>query len=167
VGLEFANALATNIASSQLQNNPGRLAALVRHPFVTGAVIIVLLSIVGVIMWRFFEEESATAEIDVSKEVERAVEALAVKLRGDALEWEALHMIDRPAPLPVQWNNAPDPLVAPWSAIRRNRDKTSPLALGGSIGQIAEIFARVPSGRLVVLGGRGSGKTVIASRFML
>lgn len=118
-------------------------------------------------MWRYLEEESATAEIDIPKEVERAAEALAVKLRNQALDWEALHMIDRPAPLPVQWNNAPDRLAAPWSAIRRNWDNTSPIALGGSIEQIAEIFAKVPSGRLVVLGGRGSGKTVIASRFML
>ena len=76
-------------------------------------------------------------------------------------------MINRPAPIPVRWDNAPDRLIAPWSTIRRNRDNTSPLDLSGSIEQIAEIFARVPSGRLVVLGGRGSGKTVIARRFIL
>lgn len=167
VGLEFLNSLAANIGSSLLQNNPGRLGPLVRHPFLTGAGLIVVIAIVGVIMWRYLEEESATAEIDIPKEVERAAEALAVKLRNQALDWEALHMIDRPAPLPVQWTNAPDRLAAPWSAIRRNWDNTSQIALDGSIEQIAEIFAKVPSSRLVVLGGRGSGKTVIASRFML
>jgi len=165
--LEFLNSLAANIGSSLLQNDPGRLGPFVRHPFLAGAGIIVLIAIVGVFMWRYLEKESATAGLDIPKEIERATEALAVKLRNQALDWEASHMIDRPVPLPVQWDNAPDHLSASWSAINRNSDNASPIALDGNIGQIAEIFARVPSGRLVVLGGRGSGKTVIASHFML
>ena len=165
--LNFTNNLASNIGSSQLQSNPGRLAALVRNPFAIGAGIIVIGAVLSVVIWLASEKESGTAEIDTSKEVERAVEALAVKLRYNTYESEALHMINRPAPIPVRWDNAPDRLIAPWSTIRRNRDNTSPLDLSGSIEQIAEIFARVPSGRLVVLGGRGSGKTVIARRFIL
>lgn len=42
-----------------------------------------------------------------------------------------------------------------------------PLALGGQLNDIAAIYARIPSRRLVVLGEGGSGKTVLAVQFTL
>lgn len=74
-----------------------------------------------------------------------------------------------PAPLPVRWHPATGELRDHWANIRLLPAGVSaePLALAGRIEQLAEIYRRVPSGRLVLLGPAGAGKTVLASRLAL
>ena len=82
---------------------------------------------------------------------------------------EELRRIQDPFPLPVSWEVAPDDVMDHWANIRRVMpgESASPLDLGGRLPEIAEVYRRIPSGRLVVLGRAGSGKSVLAARFVL
>ncbi|WP_331769182.1 helix-turn-helix domain-containing protein (plasmid) [Embleya sp. NBC_00888] len=74
-----------------------------------------------------------------------------------------------PFPLPIRWQPVPDDLADHWDNIRRvpPGGSASPLDLTGDLTEIADVYRRVPSGRLVVLGRAGSGKTILTLRFVL
>jgi transcriptional regulator with XRE-family HTH domain len=82
---------------------------------------------------------------------------------------EELRRIQDPFPLPVRWQLAPDEVLDHWENIRRvlPGESATPLELAGRLPEIAEVYRRIPSGRLVVLGRAGSGKSVLAARFVL
>ncbi|MER7516529.1 NACHT domain-containing protein [Streptomyces sp. NPDC126499] len=75
-------------------------------------------------------------------------------------EEQARRLYD-PAPLPVRWHwvDRPLPEHAPDA-------RAEPLAPGGSLDDVRHAF-RTASNRLVVLGGAGAGKSVLAARFVL
>lgn len=82
---------------------------------------------------------------------------------------EELRRIQDPFPLPVRWQRAPDDVMDHWENICRvsaGASATS-LDLAGRLPEIADVYWRIPSGRLVVLGRAGSGKSVLAARFVL
>ncbi|RLU79716.1 XRE family transcriptional regulator [Streptomyces griseocarneus] len=74
-----------------------------------------------------------------------------------------------PFPLPIRWQPVPGDLADHWDNIRRVPPEGSagPLDLAGGLTEIADVYRRVPSGRLVVLGRAGSGKTILTLRFVL
>ena len=82
---------------------------------------------------------------------------------------EELRRIQDPFPLPVGWQLAPDDVMDHWENIRRVSPGASatPLDLAGHLPEITDVYRRIPSGRLVVLGRAGSGKSVLAVRFVL
>ena len=82
---------------------------------------------------------------------------------------EELRRIQDPFPLPVRWELAPDGVLDHWENICRVMPGGSaqPLDLAGRLPEITEVYRRIPSGRLVVLGRAGSGKSVLAVRFVL
>lgn len=96
---------------------------------------------------------------------EQLAKAVAVRWRREADDRRVLD----PFPLPVRWWTAPQPLTDHWANIRRVPAGTTddPLDLVGQLSQIAETYRRIPSGRMVVLGRAGSGKTILALRFVL
>jgi hypothetical protein len=49
-----------------------------------------------------------------------------------------------------------------WQNIRRTPDCADPIRLAGEGDEIVEVFNRLPSRRLVVLGRAGAGKTTWA-----
>src|SRR5215831_14536199 len=91
-----------------------------------------------------------------------------------------LRRLNYPYPLPVSWTAA-DPIVMDsWDLLielashRAGYPKmtpgawaTSPDDLAGSGAELAGVLARVPTGRLVVLGEPGSGKTMLMIRLVL
>jgi hypothetical protein len=100
--------------------------------------------------------------------LEHVAENLAQKVRRQWDREEELRQIHDPHPLPVRYRN--DETVRDhWANIRRTGPGSDPgpLALGGSLEGIARTYASVPSGRLVILGEAGSGKTILAVRFVL
>src|SRR5262249_9643400 len=102
-------------------------------------------------------------------------DGLAARLRSQwAREAEARGLND-PYPLPVAWTAADAPLAgdldalkklatsgAGWSASSRENWAKGPEDLaGGGDRKVADALAVVPTGRLVVLGEPGSGKTML------
>ncbi len=92
---------------------------------------------------------------------------LAATVRAQWRQEERALGVHDPYPLPVRWTNAPPDLVDHWPTIHRDPDREEPVDLAGTLDHLAEVYAAVPSGRLVVLGGPGSGKTVVTTRFVV
>ncbi|GAA3885103.1 NACHT domain-containing protein [Streptomyces sedi] len=99
-------------------------------------------------------------------------------------QWEkevALRRLNDPYPLPVRWRAASAELLEPWTSIVRlattgvgrasamspSAWAAEPQALSGTDGELVDVLARVPTGRLVVLGEPGSGKSVLLVRLVL
>jgi hypothetical protein len=72
-------------------------------------------------------------------------------------------------PLPVRWHHAPEALMDHPANVHRVPAGTTPepLDLTGELDRIVEIYQLIPSGRLVILGQAGSGKTILALRFVV
>ncbi|WLW53334.1 NACHT domain-containing protein [Streptomyces sp. YU58] len=97
--------------------------------------------------------------------------AAALLARTTAATWkreEKARRLYDPKALPVRWRTVNDPALRDrWPTIRRDGEDT-PLALDGRFENILRTFQKVEahSGRLVILGGPGSGKSVLAARLV-
>ncbi|GAA3189847.1 MULTISPECIES: helix-turn-helix domain-containing protein [Streptomyces] len=98
-----------------------------------------------------------------------AAEQLAAAVAARWRREEEQRQVQDPFPLPVRWRAAAEELADHWANIRRLPPGAAagPLALDGRLDGVAALYRRLPSGRLVVLGRSGSGKTVLALRFVL
>ncbi|MEU9126217.1 NACHT domain-containing protein [Streptomyces sp. NPDC048506] len=96
--------------------------------------------------------------------LDAAAERLADALGEQWGREERLRRLQDPVPVPVRWSNALPRLADHWSNIG-NAD--GPVDLSGGLDDIEAVFERVPSGRLVVLGKAGAGKSVLMLRFVL
>jgi transcriptional regulator with XRE-family HTH domain len=95
-----------------------------------------------------------------------AASQLAYELRARLRREEEQRQIHDPVPLPVRWGPVPDELIDSWRNIRKGEAAT-PLDLRGELDDIVGVYRKLPSGRLVVLGRAGSGKTILTIRFVL
>jgi hypothetical protein len=110
-----------------------------------------------------------------------AADGLAIAVGA---QWEAEAQIRRlndPYPLPVSWDAADLSLIDPWGSLVRLATSgagrrhppaahtwaAGPDGLTGEGGELVEMLARVPTGRLVVLGEPGAGKTMLMVRLVL
>jgi hypothetical protein len=82
---------------------------------------------------------------------------------------EAHRRVHDPVALPVRFHPASAEVADHWTNVRRLPAGAiaEPLVLAGRIEHLAELYRSVPSGRLVILGPAGAGKTVLASRLAL
>jgi transcriptional regulator with XRE-family HTH domain len=94
---------------------------------------------------------------------------LAYELRTRLRRDEERRQIHDPVPLPVRWHPAPAELIDSWTNIRMARpgEQVGPVALDGQLDRIVSVYKGIPSGRLVLLGRAGSGKTILTMRFVL
>lgn len=90
-----------------------------------------------------------------------AADALANAVLARWRREEEQRQVHDPVPLPVRWTAAPDELRDSWANIG------GPLDVDGQLDRIVETYQRIPSGRLVVLGRAGAGKTILTTRFVL
>ena len=111
-----------------------------------------------------FRPESA-----FERRLAEATDDLAHAVAAGLSREEELRRIQDPFPLPVRWQVAPDDVMDHWENIRRVSpgESAKPLDLTGRLPEIADVYRRIPSGRLVVLGRAGSGKSVLAARLVL
>ena len=90
-----------------------------------------------------------------------AVEILKAAVEARWRREEEQRQVHDPVPLPVRWDAAPADLRDSWLNIGGE------VELAGRLDQVVEVYRRVGSRRLVVLGRAGSGKTVLTTRFVL
>ena len=99
-------------------------------------------------------------------------------------QWEAearIRRLNEPYPLPVSWAAADSALTDAWDSLVRlacsgagwpppppvGTWATGPDDLAGKDRDLIEVLPRVPTGRLVVLGEPGAGKTMLMVRLVL
>ncbi|MFJ1754821.1 helix-turn-helix domain-containing protein [Kitasatospora sp. NPDC088134] len=94
---------------------------------------------------------------------------LAAEVRRRWQREEAQRRVHDPFPLPVRWRPGPAELTDRPENVQRlgPGEAPGPLELAGDLRGVLGLYRRVPSGRLVVLGRAGSGKTVLTVRFLL
>ncbi|MFC9293751.1 helix-turn-helix domain-containing protein [Streptomyces sp. NPDC057011] len=98
-----------------------------------------------------------------------AAQELATEVRRRWRHEEAQRRVHDPFPLPVRWKPAPAGLTDRAENIQRLGPGETPRAvdLDGDLRSMAEVYLRIPSGRLVILGRAGSGKSVLTIRLVL
>ncbi|MFJ2899269.1 helix-turn-helix domain-containing protein [Streptomyces sp. NPDC087218] len=98
-----------------------------------------------------------------------AADELAQEIRRRWQREEEHRRVHDPFPLPVRWQDAPDSLTDHSANIQRLPPGATPdpMDLSGDLGSVAEVYRRIDSGRLVVLGRAGSGKSILTIRFVL
>jgi NACHT domain len=119
----------------------------------------------GVHVTNNFADLSETPNARFSARVDRAADELAQAVGEQWQEEEGRRQIHDPAPMPLRWTAA-DPLLSDHAANILG-STGSVLELDGSLGEVIDVFSRIPSRRLVVIGPPGAGKTVFTMRFTL
>ena len=99
-------------------------------------------------------------------------------------QWEAearVRRLNDPYPLPVSWDAAGPSMTDSWDSLVKLATSgagwpapppagtwaASPDGLEGEGGELVEVLDRVPTGRLIVLGEPGAGKTMLMVRLIL
>ena len=106
---------------------------------------------------------------------------LADKINDQWSKEDAVRRLNDRHPLSVGWVPADPDLVDDWPSVKRLASSgvawpavppegtwaTGPAGLAGDDNKLADVLARVPTGRLIVLGGLGAGKTMLLLRLVL
>jgi hypothetical protein len=131
--------------------------------------------------WASYRFQVQTAPGDGDLSLAGITDALAFAIKEQWLAEAMMRRLYDPYPLPVSWVPADPSLFESWDAIvaaavnSPYQPKSSPASgwaaspteLRGSDARLADTFARVPTGRLVVLGEPGSGKSILMIRLVL
>jgi transcriptional regulator with XRE-family HTH domain len=98
-----------------------------------------------------------------------AADELAREIKRRWQHEEAQRRVHHPYPLPVRWREVPAGLAdhAENSRHPARREAPSGTDMSGALHEVAAVYRRVGTGRLVILGRAGSGKSVLAIRFVL
>lgn len=136
---------------------------------VVGTVTGIVLAIFAVLTFRRDRARPEHLQSDTHAMVSATLGQLAYAIRVKWRTEENLRRIHDPFPLPVRWVNANEELFDHWSNIIRDDNPLTPrwLNLSGNLNMIVDTFRATPSMRLVVLGGTGSGKSVLTIRFVI
>ncbi|MGW2286556.1 NACHT domain-containing protein [Streptomyces phaeochromogenes] len=98
---------------------------------------------------------------------QRAADELADAVHAQWMAESRLRRLQDPEPLNVHWSRVGPPLADHEDNIRPGAALPEPRDGDQRLDRIVETFRALPSGRLVVLGEPGAGKTVLAVRFVL
>lgn len=160
-----------NAASAQ-GRWPGWLDLIRVHSWLAVGIFVVALA---ALTWL------ATPRSKAKKHDPRKVAGLLADAIKTQWEYEAeRRRVFDPYALPVRWKAADPDLFTAWPVIVEHAAGTpggsaeltatwavGPDELAGSGKELADVFRRVPTRRLVVLGEPGSGKTILLIRFVL
>jgi len=142
------------------------------HLGVPGAVVTFLLGLPGLYLgWGGLQD----ARRPPDRSLAQIADELAARLRSQWADEAEARGLNDPYPLPVAWTAANAPLAgdldalktladsgAGWSApAQENWAKGPDDLVGGGKRKLADVLATVPTGRLMVLGEPGAGKTML------
>ncbi len=135
---------------------------------VSGYITIVTFPVTVLGLAVAFKQASGEAAVATpGKDLAVIADTLALAVRDQLDAEERIRRINDPFPLPVRWKGGPVQLMDHWQSINGSLHRRTPISLEGHGDNIADLFARIPSRRIVVLGRAGAGKTIVASRFVL
>jgi hypothetical protein len=142
------------------------------HLGVPGALVTVLLGLPSLYLgWLSLQEARRPPDLSLAQ----IADGLADRLRSEWADEAEARGLNDPYPLPVTWTAAEAPLAGDMDALkmlaeggagysasaRENWARRSDDLAGGGSRKLADVLAAVPTGRLVVLGEPGTGKTML------
>jgi NACHT domain len=159
-------------------------AWLLRHHHLDGGTVGVILSVsLGLpALWLAAVGYLAAGRSAQASELTMAqvADQLAAGVRA---QWEAeasMRGLNRPYPLPVSWAVADPDLAVEWGSLVNLASSgagrrvppaeawaAGPADLAGNGDELVDVLDRVPTGRMVVLGEPGAGKTMLMIRLVL
>ncbi len=171
--------LATNAALAQ-HRWPGWLELVRTHPWlslvVLEAVTVCLAVLVSGLSGPDQHAKAPVGDPDLAGVADR----LAVAVKRQWNDEAELRQLNDPYPMSVRWDPADPDLVADWPALvrlattgpgwpgpRGGTWANDPAGLTGTDNGLVDVLDRVPTGRLVVLGDPGAGKTILLVRLVL
>jgi hypothetical protein len=170
--------LATNVASDQQGPWPGPIRWVQNNPWWALLVLVVLAVAVAIILGtRDHTDRTGTAsDLTLAQVTDQLTVVVAKQWQDEA----QLRRLNDPYPLPVAWHPVGPDLVEPWEVLRVTATgwpggpptdpagwATGPAELAGTDNDLADRLAHIPTGRLIVLGEPGAGKTMLLTRLVL
>ena len=161
------------------------LALTRRHHLDVGGWTVVLTVSLGLptlwVTWATFRDARRSGAAESGPGLARMADELAAAVGRQWVREAEVRRLNDPYPLPVSWAEADASLTDAWASLVRLAASgagwpppppagtwaAGPDELAGKGGELADVLARVPTGRLVVLGEPGSGKTVLMVRLLL
>jgi NACHT domain len=158
------------------------VAARRHHHLDAGTVAAVSIGLATLwVAWATFRGPKRPAAPASSLTLGQVADQLAI---AAGAQWEAeaaVRRLNDPYPLPLSWGPADASLTDSWESLVKLASSgagwpapppagtwaVGPGDLAGQGGELAEVLARVPTGRLVVLGEPGAGKTMLMVRLVL
>jgi hypothetical protein len=170
--------LATNAASAQQEPWPGPLRWVQDNPWwgMAGLLAVGIVVAVGVDVRSRGDRTEGASALTLAQVADQLAVAVGTQWQAEA----QLRRLNDPHPLPVAWQPADLDLIEPWEALCISAAgwpggpptdpagwATSPAELAGADNDLADRLAKIPTGRLVVLGDPGAGKTMLLIRLVL
>ena len=133
------------------------------------------------VAWAAFRDTRRSGAAESGLGLLRIAAELAAAVGRQWGKEAAMRRLNDPYPLPVSWEAAAADLTAPWESLAELAASgagwpqpapgrvwaAGPDELAGDGGELADVLGKVPTGRLVVLGEPGSGKTMLMVRLVL
>jgi hypothetical protein len=149
-------------------------------PWIWAALImLVVLITVGTVRQTVHGQRSAP-EASGDLELARMADQLAASVQHQWQGESERRQLNDPFPLSVHWRPADAELFPEWPVLvrlatvgpgwppgAREAWASRPDGLAGADSDLVDVLDRVPTGRLVVLGGAGAGKTILLVRMTL
>jgi hypothetical protein len=143
------------------------------------SAITAVVTLLGTIWWVWRQQRSA--RMPVEEHVTRAVDDLAERVRTQWNREATDRRLAYPAPIPVRWRWTDLPVTGPIVEAVGGRaagHRFAPLPgvtavagttllAAGSLVDLVTVYGGLDSGRMVILGSAGSGKTGAAIRLLL
>jgi hypothetical protein len=131
--------------------------------------------------WAAYRDSRRSESVGRELRLPEVADELALAVGA---QWEAevaVRRLNDPYPLPVSWDAADPSLTGSWDTLVKlastgagwpgytavDEWASTPEDLAGTDSELPDVLARVPTGRLVVLGEPGAGKTMLMVRLVL